>query len=212
MVPKPETWTIVLRGLWNVRIFSPEWVAANLFNTAQIDMDVAIGPGTFQLRFRRQNITMVALEDAITISCNGATLDALVEAEAVAVRLLDLLSHTPVTAIGINFGFLEEYPSTTMLELFTLGDQDSLAEHPAEVERIDITRSIRLDRGVLNLKHSLVNDQVEISFNFHHDVATATAASAILRGRANACHQYALNLLTNAYSIPITEVTHETAH
>lgn len=32
MKPKLETWTIVVAGGWNVRIFSPEWVGKQLFH------------------------------------------------------------------------------------------------------------------------------------------------------------------------------------
>src|SRR5438552_2498678 len=152
MTPKLEEWTLVLLGQWNVRVFTPAWVATNLFNVANVQVELTVAPGQQSLRLRGPHVALVPLDDRLIIGCNAADIPSLEAAEQVALNVFRLLTHTPVAAFGFNLGFTEPDPPVELSRLFELNDRGALAEFNAHVASTTLARKLTLDAGALNLQ------------------------------------------------------------
>ena len=206
MAVKPiiDNWTLVVVGDWNTRIFTPDWVGAKLFEADDLTTEVSLTPGQSMVRFTHAGVRIIPQDDRLVIGVQDIASDTLSRAEEVGVRLLSLLPHTPVTAYGVNFGFLEARPRTALTAVFRASDHKRISEM-YEIGRIELTRTLGLDEGVLNLKHVFDDPTVELHFNFHHQSPEAGLAAEGLRGRVQEYRAVAYRILEEAYALRVNE-------
>jgi hypothetical protein len=109
MIPNLDTWTIVLVGGWNPKIFRPEWVGKEVFDRKNIALEVPLSPGSSVLRYNspEDSLVLIPSDDRLVIGIRKAEEPVLNKAAAIAKKVLDLLPYTPIGAIGVNFGFVE---------------------------------------------------------------------------------------------------------
>ncbi len=125
MRPNADTWTVVLVGQWNPSVFNPEWVARHFNDNRPVEAQLAAGPGMLGIAGWRVvvgDLLMVPSRDRLTLGTRVTTDDALRRVETTARRVLDLLPHTPLVAVGINFGFVETTPGEETRALATAPD------------------------------------------------------------------------------------------
>ena len=121
-------------------------------------------------------------------------------------RILTELPHTPVNAVGMNFGFKESEPGQSLLNYFKIADNDKLIAVGAELGESAIVRTVKIQGGTLNLTEKLdASANVQFDFNFHYDVPGALAAADILDGQALPRRQLAINLMRDVYELEIEE-------
>jgi hypothetical protein len=102
--------------------------------------------------------------------------EVLLQAETVALRIVDSLPHTPISAFGVNFTFIEDEPPSEAIAIFKLPDAPIIQY---EIMQTEITRKLRLESSVLNLKHAFDQKTLRLDFNFHHD--TPTGADQVVK-------------------------------
>jgi hypothetical protein len=127
--------------------------------------------------------------------------------ELVARNALQLLSHTPVSALGINFGFIENDPSTDLLRTFDLSDSGSLGDAGYEVQKTSITRQITKEGTAFVSKVTYENGKVRFHFNFNHPIASAEEGVRFLQGRVLQCRNIATTFLTTIFHLQEQEVS-----
>ncbi len=201
MVPKLDTWTIVVVGGWNPKIFRPDWVGKQLFDRKTIVVEVPLAPGMSVVRFNSQEdgVLLIPSDDRLVVGIRKADEDVVARAEGLARKALELLPHTPVGAVGVNFGFVETNPTAALTSLFTFSDLDGLSRAYGEVKKSSITRSLILDGTTLNVTHSLIEGQVEIHLNFHRESATSIDAVEALTGKAATFLRMGTKFLKDVY-------------
>src|SRR5437867_2471575 len=106
-----EHWTIVVAGAWNANIFTPAWVSANVFNGQNINLEMQIGPGGPAIKYHFGRMTLIVKSDMIIAGAREPTTEAMDEMSGALRKILELLPYTPVTALGVNFGFREAGPN-----------------------------------------------------------------------------------------------------
>lgn len=114
---------------------------------------------------------------------------------------LEMLLHTPVRALGINFGFTESDPPTEMLKTFDLADAGALADAAYEVRSTEIMREIAIGSTILKLKMGLSDGTVRFHFNFTNQVAGAQQAADLLQGKVIEYRDKALGMLTTVFNL-----------
>lgn len=159
----------VVVGLWNMAIFSEEWVKSNILDendeyTIQYPLGV-IG----SLKFVLKNVAFFINGNRLAFQVRVADDVAYREIVKYARRVCQKLIHTPVESFGVNF----VYSGTQ--ELTIDGDLKSNCEAVkavgSEVIVTDITRSFkRSDRETLNLKTRYNGDEEILDFNFSFNV------------------------------------------
>lgn len=207
MKPKLENWTIVLAGAWNVRVFSPEWVGRRLLDGRPMSIEVPIGPAPLHFRYTADGLNLLPSSDRLIIGVHKADLVSLQKAEATAKKALELLPHTPISALGINLGFDDQEPNEHLRALFRMPDLDPLSGFGCKVKRTAIERSLEVEGTILNVTHLLdAEGRAEVLFNFHHDATTAEIAGNLLDDRAEKCLKLARDFMSKVYECSLEDV------
>ncbi|MBW2141592.1 MAG: hypothetical protein JRG97_11065 [Deltaproteobacteria bacterium] len=160
-----ETWLdkngiLAADSLEGMRVFSPE-VAQ--FQTKECQ--VLVIPPKMQITFRIHQVS-----GDFEVQCN------------IAVRTVELLSHTPYEALGLNFDFFVSFPDEKDFNAYNrallgTGDYQLLQEFSSADAKFG--RYFSKDHGAARLKLDIKpvkggpqnKDLLQFSFNFHHDVA-----------------------------------------
>lgn len=171
----------VLTGLFNPAIFSPEWSAANLFEIPEgetINIAVAEGLGSGGATFFLKNIGVSINQTRLEFFANALSDEVISVMEKAALRVFEILPHTPFGAFGINLGLIDPEPNDLICQLFNSGEH--LEEKYKMLRRI-YKQSLELEDGTtLNLEKTLDDDGVFIVFDFHwNDINVENAAEII---------------------------------
>ncbi len=201
MQPIFDQWTVVLVGSWNVRIFSPLWVGQHLFDSKEVEMEVGIGAGVHPMRYRKGDALIIPRDDRIIFGTRSDRDEALSLLESLSSKTLDLLPHTPISAVGINFGFVEEGPESDLLELFNVPDSTRLASWATDIRRKELTRQLETKEGIMNLKQVLHDGKVEFHLNFHEDADSPIKAKESLEGKVLRRRDFAIEFVKEVYNL-----------
>ncbi len=182
-----EKTSIVLAGVFNPAILTPQWIGKHA-------MDMTVGEN-----FPVQMIAPIPLSGAfpqprfsfgeLSYSPGYQSVTFFIEDEArgqricdVAARILTLLPHTPVLGVGFNFGFTDSQPSVELLGLLQAGTAIANALEGAEVVARRWGNVVTWHDALVTI-HCEINNAnlVNADFNFHYSVQTAEGAAAVLR-------------------------------
>jgi len=95
-----------------------------------------------------------------------------------AIKLLNILSHTPVLAFGQNFEFTENEPSEGLLNDFNTinGNITDHIDDDNEPVTSQIVTSHAIDNGILHFTRIFSKGSMLLKFNFHYDTTSASNA------------------------------------
>ena len=136
--------SIVLVGAWNVALFRQEWLSHNIFDGQDLSGKISLQPSGPVIRHSFENISITVHPDRLILSYKELNKDAFAVAEQTITKTLKTLKHTPIGAIGINFGFVEEGLPTSLTSLFDLKDNADIAKNKGDVEITEIKRLLNL--------------------------------------------------------------------
>jgi hypothetical protein len=199
MIKKEKSWTIVIVGHWNRMIFSPDWVVKEIFGVKQLETLVPITPGA-PILYRNDDICLSVSEQRLIFEIRKFSDECIRAAEEKVCIVLRELSRTPVTAIGVNFGFKEDNPGKKLLALFNLADESKIAPE-WEIKTTKLTREIVRSDIKLNLTISKNNGCIELDANFHRDVKSAIEAEKAIKDKTIKMKKIVLKLLDQTYDL-----------
>jgi len=204
MKPEMTEWTIVIPGLWNERIFTPEWITKYLYvdDPKKIEIEIPAQSG-LPFRFIFGNLLLIPQSDRIIVGLKTLDDDTLKRAEELALKILETLPHTPIFSFGINFGFdLSNHPE--FAALFNTMDIKDLSENRFEIIGSEIKHTLKQTVGQLNLKLSvspLEPSKLKIHLNFHHPVDSATTAKSQLTNHVMECKRICYDVIQKVYKL-----------
>lgn len=172
-----------------------------------IEVPIGPNPAPALIRYTADGLNVLVSADRLTIGVQTADLGSIERAEAIATKALDLLVHTPITAVGVNLGFDEHAPSESLRALVRTPDLDPLSKFGCRVKATSVARVLDVDGSVLNATLTLDADSgsVGVALNFHHNVDTTDAAAKLLKGRASTCLKTAQNFMQNVYECTLED-------
>lgn len=165
-----DTDTLVILGAWNHAIFSQDWVMRNLLSDEQnvrIEYPVnMIG----SLKYTTDNLSFFIIGERLVLRALNENEQTYQSVVMLARQILRLLSHTPISAMGINFVF----KTTIELNLFDLKDTKTLVSLIGhEINTQELIRSFDLGNSqMLNLKIRNENSTLMFDFNYNYSVLT----------------------------------------
>lgn len=195
------TWNLVLAGKWNRYLLSPQWVGKNIFCEPELQVEFALNlelPPRYTSK--EKSIRFVPAEDKVIFYPLNQSDQCLSAVEKLADKLLELLPHTPISAFGINFGFIEE-ANTKLYEYFNISDNGQLGNFDCVLKETSITRAFSFQGKDLNLTMKLNGNKVNFGFNFHYPVKSVTEARNNLKGNILINKKYAEDLLASVYKL-----------
>lgn len=176
---------IVVAGAFNPAIFTPQWVATNVFDVpvgAEMSvLEVIMQPdpqSVLQLRFI-DGVALNALPNRLELYSVDGSDTAFEAVESALIKILELLPHTPIGAIGCNLLWDDTDPSSEILDLF---DSAEGLEGIFAVEARHYRVAIDLDDKKLNLDRLNVGSEVQYRFNYHRPFKGIDSCLATVKG------------------------------
>lgn len=163
-----------LRGHFNPRIVNPDWLAQQGIWSSD---GVALGLGILRdgLSFRDKSVEWLVDNQGLVLS----SLDA--DCGDLAAQVLELLPHTPMTAVGNNFNFVCDRDDWGDRPLPQLGGQTNVS-----VEGLETTESHWcgvFERDELRVQVTLISrsDVISVSINNHRKTPDAEKGALAAR-------------------------------
>jgi hypothetical protein len=201
MTPKKDSWTIAIVGHWNRMIFTPNWVGKKIFKTEAVEVRIPLQMNS-PIAYKFQDITLSISERRVIIGMMVLSDECLLLGENIACLIMQQLFHTPLSGIGVNFGFIETKPSTELVEALTFSDDASI-DSAWSVQRKEMARQLEKDNQLLNM--SIVRDDsgVEISANFHTEVKSANEAEKAIKDKTLKMKDEFVKLIEQVYKLKL---------
>lgn len=196
--------SISIIGAWNQRIFNPIWIAQNVAKAKEVMIAIAPADPSLPIRLQFDGIFLHAGADRILLNPVQLNDPSLERLQSVAIRILELLHHTPIAAVGVNVQFVEKSPTGPLLDAFTLADNNVLSDFGANIVATTIRRTLVLGERKLNLILDQKKDgSVSVEFNYHQDVKSALEASKHIAHGFLAYRDAATAFMNDVYSAEI---------
>lgn len=209
VLPLPSGHNIVLVGAWNIRIFSPEWVAMNLAKLKkEVQLEVAVGNPVAPIKLSFDSVELRVGAGRLVVAARDLTDVALLQVRDAAVSVLTMLSHTPVSAIGVNFQYRVSNPPSSLLDVFVLSDAGPWSDFDARLKTTSIHRKTSFQgRGLDILLDLTPEGDVLVEFNNNTAIKSAADALAFLGGDILAFREDSKTALATVYGIQPHEDT-----
>ncbi len=99
--------SIVSIGGWNSHIFTPKWVAANVFNVSEgTSMELKLDEKQMTLSYKSGDIEFSATEIGVEFKTQNVTVENCHKLEKCYQHLVELLPYTPIRAFGYNYNLV----------------------------------------------------------------------------------------------------------
>lgn len=192
---------LVLVAQFNPAIFEFPWIAKHLLDA---DEGAAVEALEVIMQVER-SLQRLQFFEGVALNVQMGRTDLLVRdgseasfeaAETRLIKLLSVLPHTPLTAIGCNFRFNDPTPSQGILDLF---DTPEEIEGSFGVNSRQLTAQLQMDNGVLNLSRTLSAGICQFSFNYHRDEADPERYIEFLPGMIRNHLDHAREILKSLY-------------
>jgi len=207
MNPILDEFNTVVTGGWNPAVFNPEWVTQNLVVADEAKLEMGFMPGQTFYRISVPGVMIEPRRDRLIVMARGTPRNWTAAAEAAA-KALDLLSHTPVRAVGVNFGYMVADPSEELRSVLNLSDRDRVAAAGGEVRTVRVIEQIMLTDRTLNLTLSgAPSGGIQIRANFHQDSAAVKPWAQWIRATVSeGLEQTLLTFLEKAYGLRVEQM------
>lgn len=206
--------TLVITGAWNPAIFSTEWIASELFGkavgeTVEVLQLVNVARADAPLAQYIEGIGVSCTPQRLEVYVNESSDEAFQRAEALANKVLTVLGHTPLDALGVNFAYRDETVSELMEDMLETGEG---LESDFKVLSRSATSQLDLGDGcVLNWLRRLDPAGFFAEFNFHHPGLNRDNFSARITGALSKYKKQATQIMERYYDVAeIGVVGHDT--
>jgi hypothetical protein len=211
IIPNFDNWTLVLVGAWAPQMFNHIWFSENVLIPLQINdntqMEYFFGNSS-GYRIVTSDLAITPLSDRLIIGIRKNEDATLRNAQRVLLRILDLLPHNPIVALGVNFAFTTTTPTAEFLESFEFKDATRLASMITHnVVNSEINRTINFADKVLNLKTSSGNGVGGngILCNLHYNLKNAIEVKTLLENadKVISLRDFCLQTIETLYSLSL---------
>jgi len=190
-----ERTNIVIVGRWNRFILNPDWVSRTLFDSDKIQVefsfDLLLPP-----RYVYDSIRLTTLDDRVIVTPLSSSDECMKITEAIALKLINLLPHTPVSGLGYNYGFT--YDDHHINEIVCFNDVfDRVLE--SSLYRAVVKRNYQFEDYTLNVEHTQMENGLNIDFNYHYSYAFFKDGYNKLLGKIISHKKQTENIIKNVY-------------
>lgn len=181
MKPIQNNWTLVLAGLWNVDILTPEWLNKFVFDERESFTVEYLATPNLVIRYVTSKIIIIPTPQKITIAPLILDDENYSSMMSFASSLTRSLPHTPFQGIGFNFGFRVEEADDELLAHFPEPDAARFADTGLALRGRKQTRTFRDDSHTINITTTINSETtIDFDFNHHHEASSGSDATTTL--------------------------------
>ena len=81
--------------------------------------------------------------------------------------VMGILNVTPVSAFGMNFGYIQEDPEENVVSVFDFKDNGLLSDSIVDIQEYSLQRKVNYNEQILNFTIKKIPPNVEFKFNYH---------------------------------------------
>ena len=172
MTPKKDGFSIVINGSWNPNIFNPVWIHRNLVESGQqVEMAYPLNDNTLPIQVSLPEVRIYPSISRLEIKARKENFDGMEATLNVAKKITNLLVHTPVSALGMNFGFEESENIHLVTSKIQLLDNALIDSSKYKLTETAIRRSFKIkDSEYMNFSIVYGMDYATIDINFHYEL------------------------------------------
>ncbi len=199
---KQDGWNIVLAGIWNRAIFTPEWVGQVLFPETRNEVEtlISIMPH-LPIVYRDKRVAVEVSSFRLVFRPRQLDDECLQAAEKMAHVVLSKLQDTPLIGVGVNFAFVEDAPGPDISGLFDSADINLLSDNDWATQDRHLVRRLQRGTDILNLTLGFSDGNVTFEFNFHTETTDNDAASKAVDKRVLNLKGVSIQLLNSVYKL-----------
>lgn len=192
---------LVLVAQFNPAIFEFPWIAKHILEAGEgadvqaLEVFMQLGNVAMRLQFFEGVAINVQPGRTEFLVQNGDTAS-FKAAEVRLTKLLEVLPHTPIAAIGCNFRFNDPQPPQNIIDLF---DTPEGLEGEFNINSRESAAQLQIPGGVLNFSRRLSDAGCDFSFNYHRDEADAQKYADFVPGMVQAHLEHASHLLNTIF-------------
>ena len=198
---------IAILGAWNPFIFTPEWVKKHLATSKESEVTMAISVGSnLPPKLTVEGVNIYPSSNVVILDFEGSGTCALCfKMVEVASKLISLLGHTPLTAVGMNFRyFLDASKSNKITELFSFEDSSKIDSNKYLLKSSEIRRTYSFKDVQLNLGIFTNSEKICVEFNFHLDSSDGAKITEFLtQSKAKDFLESSESFLSNVYDLEV---------
>ncbi len=204
MIRKADGWSIVLAGIWNRAIFTPDWISRVLFHEPEVETLLSILPH-LPIVYRNSQVAIEVSTPRIVFRPRRLDDACIQAAEGMAHTVLNALRDTPLIAVGVNFAFVESTPRRDLVELFDFADNAALVEVGWDLQERRAVRRLQKGGDILNMTRVFDGQEIVIEFNFHTETSNNETARAAVNQRVIRLRDESIRLLKEVYRLQPVE-------
>ena len=160
-----------MAGHWNRAIFNPQWIVGRLTEDKKLGLEIPISSPELPMRVTFDDLALTVMASRLQVNVKRCEDHLVQRARKVVQRVLKDLTHTPVTAVGINFRFECGSPTGKLLESFGTRDLEALSDEGLTVESTTISRCLKRGEQTVNLTLTFARRDTSVSQPFDHSLS-----------------------------------------
>ena len=178
--------TLVLAGAWNPAILSPSWIGRHVLklpsgNAFQVEMLMPVQGQAEAPRLSFEGLSLTSAPEVLIFHIVPEDVGMVAKTFNVAKSILEMLPHTPVSAMGVNFTYQVDPNLGQLLQTFDWADgiSDLLDEDPdAAVVNRQWQVGIAAMGHMVNVSYRADAQGGTINVNHHYEVEGSAAKAA----------------------------------
>ncbi len=156
---------IVCLGNWNKRIFTPNWVATKLFELGEnVKFQGVLNPQEMEFGFSNKDVLLLPKDNVLEIKLAKINEESKAFSGVLLNRILTLLPHTPIKAIGINIRY--SFNKTEEYKILETLNQINCQLNDFSTNQIRFSKD--LDNCQLNIITDMSKKKYFVNFNYHY--------------------------------------------
>ena len=199
-----ENWTIVINGSWNISIFNPAWLSGNIFKSKEVTLEIGLEPGLTR-RLIGDNVVIIPRPSRLMFTPNDLEDSTLKRMEEIACTVLEVLKHTPVSAVGINFGYSIKPVQTNLDNKLPKLFSAEFAKEELIIESREYKWTCQYEKQTLNVSYQADGKEAKILFNFHSDLPDASSAAKHISGKVISFRDKTRAVLDNVFDVTLED-------
>lgn len=200
-------WNVIVIGFWNRAILTPAGMGTKLFGLAPgtpiqvaIPMDIMSVP-----LVQHEGLTVSVEQQRLLIRADKPTYDDLDRARLIAVKAIQKLPETPMTAAGFNVRIKIDDPTDDLLTMSKSKIDDFLSDAAFEIKERKLTRSVRWNEGVINLSINN-NENIIVQMNFDRQSSKNAELIAWLQSPIEDVRAIVKKMFEDVIKVPLGEI------
>ncbi|MHB1185081.1 MAG: hypothetical protein ACYC4A_10335 [Desulfobulbia bacterium] len=200
---------IITVGSWNPRIFTPDWLKKHVCDNQESELRYAIPLNAVDAppRIEFEGVYLFPSSSKLEVKPSNPSIELISKCAKVSSSIISKLNHTPLTAIGINFAFMQEVDTQSIMSQFNFADIAKIDASELLLSNTVINRGFdRKDGRRFNLSVSFENDVIIFSINYHSDVDSCENAIKMLSDDiASQLFTDTISILKKTYDIELED-------